>query len=166
MQVQKKKNQLKKTQTLPHILMRLLRLNSPVKFCFFRSCECVSSLSLLSPVWCTQKRNGRKSGMNCWSSPPVSRGSITAPTAPLGTVNSSHNTEPVEPLHSQSHISFLNAETVTNVNRVISLIPTLLFFIFVFFHIVTKRCIKTDFYSRTVLLSSGWNPQMNRFMRV
>lgn len=60
----------------------------------------------------------------------MSRGSITAPTAPLGTVNSSHNTEPVEPLHSQSHISFLNAETVTNVNRVISLIPTLFHFRF------------------------------------
>lgn len=44
-------------------------------------------LSLLSLVWCTRKRNGRKSGMNCWSSPPASQGYITAPTAPSGMVN-------------------------------------------------------------------------------
>lgn len=137
--------------------MQILRLKAPVEFLYFhlfpdlcescerarvRSRECMWSLSLLSPAWCTQRRNGRKSGTNCWSSPPVSQEYTTAPTAPSGMVNSSHNAEPVKALHAHSRVSFQNVETVTNVNRVIGLIP--MFFIFIFLP-VTKRCMKADF---------------------
>lgn len=47
-------------------------------------CLCDISVSLLSPVWSTRRKSGRKSGTSCWSWPPASPGSITAPTEPTG----------------------------------------------------------------------------------
>lgn len=47
-------------------------------------CVCVCPSFLLSLGWCTRRRSGRKSGMNCWSSPPANREYTTAPTAPTG----------------------------------------------------------------------------------
>lgn len=53
------------------------------------------SLSLCSRGWCTQRRNGRESGTNCWSWPPVSHAHTLARTA-----------TPVEGnAHPHSHIS-------------------------------------------------------------
>lgn len=62
---------------------------------FHVRCEYLWCLSLPSLVWCTQKRNGRKSGTSCWSWPPASPGSITAPTAPSGTAHTPSHTPSV-----------------------------------------------------------------------
>lgn len=70
----------------------------------WRVCVCPSFL--LSLVWCTRRRSGRRSGTSCWSWPPVSPEYTTAPTAPTGKLWPSHNADTVNPLPTWSRSCF------------------------------------------------------------